>query len=235
MRLRWPGLFSAKPQDVEVRYDRLQAAPEFLFRQWPFDSECVDRTPGQHLQMEGQLPYVRTRLEFAGQAPYRRTRLEDITLSRAEVPALTIVANPSQSVGITGSDRDDWSLRFCAYGPRIGRMLGAGGGLIVEAPPDAPITVHASFAPVEVRNMTGPVRVTSIHARAKILNAASQVDAASFGGFRGVKGPRDPERRSRDQFEADGRHVPWDRDCVGARSCPGSRSSWIPNPISSRR
>lgn len=149
-----------------------------------------------------------TRLVVAGQAPYLRTRLEDVTVSRTELPALTIVADPSEKVEITGSNREDWSLRFCAYGegssedeasgrlqevsltrvggtislngPAISRIVGAGGNLLLEAPPDAPITVHASFAPVEVRNMTGPVRVTAIHARAKVLNATGQVDATGF-------------------------------------------------------
>jgi hypothetical protein len=61
--------------------------------------------------------------------------------------------------------------------------------LIVQAPADAPITVHASFAPVEVRNMTGPVRVTAIHARAKILDATGNVDASGFVvDFAGSKG-----------------------------------------------
>ncbi len=210
MRFRWPGLLSAKSPNVQSKYD-LQAAPEFLFEQRPFDSECAGRTPGQRLQPG-------TRLAVAGQAPYLRTRLEDVTVSRTEVPALTIVANPSERVEITGSNREDWSLRFCAYGegssedeasgrlrevslnrvggtislngPGIGRMVGAGGNLIVEAPLDAPITVHASFAPVEVRNMTGPVRVTAIHARAKVLNATGQVDATGFVvDFAGSKGP----------------------------------------------
>lgn len=65
-------------------------------------------------------------------------------------------------------------------GPGIDRMVGAGGNLIVEAPAGAPTTVHASFAAVQVRNMTGPVRVTAIHARAKILNTTGRVDAAGF-------------------------------------------------------
>jgi hypothetical protein len=108
-------------------------------------------------------------------------------------------------------------LRFCAYGEgnsegealdrlqevslvRLGatvslnslgvhRVPGAGGNLSVHAPADAPITVHASFAPVAVRNMTGPVRVTSIHARATILNTTGKVDATAFVvDFAGLKG-----------------------------------------------
>jgi hypothetical protein len=104
--------------------------------------------------------------------------------------------------------RNDWSLRFCAYGegenesqalerlrehslkreggtvfmngPGIGQTAGTRGNLLVEAPADAPITIHASFAPVEVRDMTGPVRVTAIHGRAVFLNTTGRVDAASF-------------------------------------------------------
>jgi hypothetical protein len=138
-------------------------------------------------------------------------------MARTEVPALTIAANPSQRIEISGSNYEDWSLRFCAYGegkteeeardrlqeislsrlggtvsldgPGIGRIAAAGGHLIVEPPADAPMTVHASFSPVEVRNMTGPVRVTTIHARATILNATGSVNATGFVvDFAGSKG-----------------------------------------------
>jgi hypothetical protein len=68
-------------------------------------------------------------------------------------------------------------------------MTGSGGNLIVEAPCDAPITIHASFSAVEVRNMTGPVRVTAIHARAKLLNTAGNSGRHRFRcGFCGSRG-----------------------------------------------
>jgi hypothetical protein len=133
---------------------------------------------------------------------------EKSLMFRAEVPALTITASPSQGVEITGQDRPDWSLHFCAYGEAnsedeardrmqkvslvrsgstvslngsgIRRASRAGGNLIAQAPAGAPITVHASFAPVAVRDMTGPVRMTAIHARAKILNSTGKVDATAF-------------------------------------------------------
>lgn len=185
---------------MQSRYD-LEAASEFLFENRPFDSECTDRTPGQPLQSG-------TRLAVSKQAPYLRTRLESLTLPRAEVPALTIAAGPSEMIEVTGKNREDWDLRFCAHGggnreheargrleeislirtggtvslnsPGLESMAGSGGNLNVEAPADAPITIHASFSAVEVRNMIGPVRVTAIHARAKLLNTAGQVDATGF-------------------------------------------------------
>jgi hypothetical protein len=198
-----------KSSGARRKYD-LQAAPEFLFEQRPFSFGCADRTPGQSLE-----PGVR--LVVSQQVPYLRTRLEALTLSRIDVPALTIAADPSEKVEVNGNQREDWFLRFCAYGegnseeeardrlqdvslsrvggavslsgPGIGRMAGARGDLIVDAPADAPTTVHASFAAVEVRNMIGPVRVTAIHARARILNTTGKVDATGFVvDFAGSKG-----------------------------------------------
>jgi len=197
----FPGrFFSGTSSNARNKQD-VQAAPEFLFEQGPSELTYADRTPGQPLKPG-------FRLGFSGQAPYRRSRREELAISRAEIPSLTIAANPSQGVEISGQGREDWSLRFCAYGdgnsegeardrlrevslvhlgatvslngPGVRRVPGAGGNLSVDAPADAPITVHASFAPVAVRNMTGPVRVTAIHARAKILNTTGRVDATAF-------------------------------------------------------
>ena len=216
MRVRWlnllasmGGLLSASSAHSQRKYD-LQAAPESHFERRPFGAECTDRTPGEPLQPG-------YRLVHGNQPPYRRTRLESLDLSRTEVPALTIAADGSERVEVTGDRREDWSLRYCAYGegssedealnrlqgsslvrtggavflngPGLGLKAGAGGNLIVEAPPDAPITVHASFEPVEVRNMTGPVRVTATRARATLLNNTGNVSAAGFVvNFAGSKG-----------------------------------------------
>ena len=71
----------------------------------------------------------------------------------------------------------------------LNRAREAGGHLFVQAPADAPITVHASFTPVSIRNMTGPVRVTAIHARAKVVNTTGEVDANAFVvDFAGAQG-----------------------------------------------
>jgi len=144
------------------------------------------------------------------QAPYLRTRSEALTLSRRDVPALTITADPSNFIAIGGSSRSNWSIRFCAQAEgnneaeararlqqvsmiRLGSAVSVNGPIlvlgetpttmgsfVVDAPADAPIVIHASNAPVEIRDMTGPVRVTATHARATILDTTGQVDAAGF-------------------------------------------------------
>ena len=207
MRRRWPTSWGAARRwfaggSSSARHEQdTQAAAEFLFQQARFGPSCEDRTPGQPLQ-----PGIR--LVALGQPPYRRTRREELTISRTEVPALTIAANASQGVEISGDEREDWSLRFCAYGdgnsereardrlqevslvrtgatvslngPAVCRVPGAGSNLIVQAPADAPTTVYASLAAVSARNMSGPVRVAAIHARATVLNTTGKVAAAAF-------------------------------------------------------
>jgi hypothetical protein len=202
--LRSLGLFRRTLSGMSSRdwtNEDLQAAAEFLFEQGPLDRPCEGRSPGQPLP-------AGARLVASGQPPYRRVRQEEFALSRTEVPALTITASRSQMVEVNGCGRGDWSLHFCAYGEGrseseardqlqavslvrrsgtvslngtgIHRARGAGGNLVVQAPDDAPTTVHASFAPVVVRNMIGPVRVTAIHARATLLNTRGEVEAAAF-------------------------------------------------------
>jgi len=138
---------------------------------------------------------------------YQQTDLAELRISRADVPALTITADPGLSVAVTGSERPDWSLRFCAQGrggsdeearerlreismvrtgatvSLIAPHLGGGyyrGDLIVEAPAEAPLTIHASYAAVRLRDMKGPVRITASHARAQILDTVGQVDAVAL-------------------------------------------------------
>jgi hypothetical protein len=129
-------------------------------------------------------------------------------LSRGDVPALTITADPNQWVSIGGSDRSDWSMRFCAQGEgntedearqamNLASMTHLGGTvslngpilsgiprtkglLVLDAPAEAPIVIHASFSPVQIRDMTGAVRVASTHARLTILDTTGQVDASAF-------------------------------------------------------
>jgi hypothetical protein len=71
----------------------------------------------------------------------------------------------------------------------LSQQVGTMGQLIVDAPADAPIVVHASFTAVEVRDMNGPVWVTAAHGRAKILDTTGKVDATGFVvDFAGSKG-----------------------------------------------
>lgn len=197
MQVRWP--FRLRPPDAKS-VPNLTAAFESLFRTAPIGPLNVVRTPGQPHQ-----PGVY--LVSRNEAPYARTQtFEEMLLTRSEVPALTVASGPSGSTYIVGSKRDDWSLRLSAVGEgnseaealeranvvslvRTGATVALHGAiigsrafqcqLIVEAPADAPTTVHGTFAPVEVRDMTGPVRVTAIRARAKVLNTTGHVDACA--------------------------------------------------------
>jgi hypothetical protein len=67
--------------------------------------------------------------------------------------------------------------------------LDARSELLVEAPHDAGIVIHGSYAAVEVRDLGGPVRIAATHARATVLNTSGQVDATAgvvdFAGSRG--------------------------------------------------
>jgi hypothetical protein len=183
-------------------YER-QPAADFLFATRPSDLRCADRKPGQH-SIGNATGWI---LVAGNQAPYRLTRLDELRFSRADVPALTVTADPANSVAVAGSDRSDWSLRFCAEGEgeeeaearrRLGRMsmvrtggtvalvaaqpagerTPAGGGqLVVDAPADATLVVHASYTAVQIRDMKGSVRVAATHARATMLNTTGQVDA----------------------------------------------------------
>jgi hypothetical protein len=62
----------------------------------------------------------------------------------------------------------------------LGHLVGTRSHLIVDAPADAPIVIHASFGAVEVRDMTGQVWVTAMHGRAKILDTTGKVDAIAL-------------------------------------------------------
>jgi len=194
----------------------LQPAADFLFVERPYDCPCTDREPSQPAigDATGAL------LVAGRQLPYGLTRLDTLHLSRADVPALTVTADPSNRVAVATGNSSDWSLRFCAQGEgetedeareRLHQifMLRAGGTvsliaphllrgertpagrgyLVVDAPPDAPVVIHASYAAVQIRDRQGVVRVTAAHGRATILNTTGQVDAvATVVDFAGSSG-----------------------------------------------
>jgi hypothetical protein len=209
MRLRWPvflvsvsSLFSSCAADAR-RNSEVQPAPEFLFERRPFQFECADRTAGR-----GGMNERGVRLSMGNEAPFLLTHSEEVTLTPRDVPALTITADPFHSISIGGTGRSDWSIRFCAQGegnseaearghldqvsmtllgttvslkgPILREKPQSRGSFVLDAPADAPIVIHGSYASVEIRDMTGPVRVTATHARARILDTTGQVDAAAF-------------------------------------------------------
>ena len=53
------------------------------------------------------------------------------------------------------------------------------GYLVVDAPPDAPVVIHAGDAAVQIRDLKGLVRVTAAHGRATILGTTGHVDAVA--------------------------------------------------------
>lgn len=64
-------------------------------------------------------------------------------------------------------------------GPTLYEGHDTRGELLVEGPRDGSIVIHASYTAVEVRDMAGTVRIAATHARATILDATGQVDAAA--------------------------------------------------------
>jgi hypothetical protein len=154
----------------------------------------------------------------AGEQPlHRLTRREELTLHAADVTALTITSDPYNSITVLGGGALDWSIRFCAQaegatelearerleqtsmsrrgstvsltGPGLYDGFHRRGDLVVDAPSNAGVVIHASYAAVEVRDMAGPVRIAATHARARIFNSTGHVDviagAVDFAGASG--------------------------------------------------
>ena len=184
----------------------LQPAADFLFVERPYDFPCTDRRPGQPAIGDA----TGAVLVAGHQLPYGLARLDTLHLSRADVPALTVTADPANGVAVASGDSSDWSLRFCAQGEgetedearerlheismvRVGgtvsltaphllkseRTPAGRGYLVVDAPPDAPVVIHAWYAAVQIRDLKGLVRVTAAHGRATILDTTGHVDAVA--------------------------------------------------------
>ena len=172
----------------------------FLFEEHPFQMNCSDwpapLPPGTHV-------YV----TVSPSARYARTRLETLDLPLNEVPALTIAADPYNSlIQIGGANQNHWKIQYCAKGKgdtaeeatgymrgesmrRTGSLLtlngtdlnglsGGEGTLLVDAPADAPVIVH-SWGAIEVHDVAGPVRIAATRGRAIVLNTSGLVDASA--------------------------------------------------------
>ena len=203
MRNHWPIFLIAmgpllvlgSPSRSDRAYEE-QPAPLFLFQDRPIPQPCVDR-PLKVPRRPGS-SYV----TLSPQAPFARTRLEHLAFSRTEIPSLTLAGEFASRIEITGGERDGWAMRLCARGEgdtgpealarmqtvsmtRVGStfsMDGHGGGpfhdafadLWVDAPADAPVTVH-TFGWVKVRDMNGSLRISS-RGRTTILNSPGKID-----------------------------------------------------------
>lgn len=205
--LAWLAVANVTAAISTRSYDH-QSAPDFLFEQGQFVFQCTDRPqplpPGEH-----------ARVSSSNLAPYARTRVETLDLPLAQVPALTIASEPTSFLRVAGTSQDIWQLQFCAIGEgdseaearqfldgvsmnRTGSLIslkaphpgrtGSRGDLLAHVPQDAPLTIHVIGA-VELRNMSGPVRISAVGGRATILNTTGTVNAeggvVDFAGARG--------------------------------------------------
>jgi hypothetical protein len=189
---------------------RLQPPPLFLFDKRPYQMNCADRPTLFPPGAKGRV--------ISPVAPYARTRLDTLNLPISRVPALAIAAEPHNFIKIASASQDHWTIQFCAMGEgntaeeasrylnnippiqQTGSLLtfgntdshgqtGGKGTMLLQAPAEAPLTVHSSGA-VEVHDMAGPVRITAKRGRATILNTSGLVDASAmiidFAGSQGT-------------------------------------------------
>jgi hypothetical protein len=185
-------------------YER-QPAPEFLFEPRPLRRWPPAPQPGQSFIVAGKQP------------AYRAIRHEERAIPRRDASILTVTSDPYNSIAVVAGDGLDWKLFFLAEGdgeteaeadqrlekclfvvmgttvslsrPDGFAELNARSELVAEAPHDAGVVIHASFAAVQVRDLAGPVRIAATHARATVLNTTGQVDVTAadvdFAGSRG--------------------------------------------------
>ena len=200
-----------------ARKYEIEPPPEFLFEPKiaAIASRCSDRKPGMP-----QIGSPVFELRSGTEAPYTFTRKEELTLTQADVPTMTVTTDPYNTVNVVGISGAGWKLNFCAIGEgdseseakenlskvlleRLGnyvmlqnpmqiRSWEREGFLLLEAPSDAPLVIHASYSAVSILDMKGPVRVAAPHARAKLLNTSGPVSAMAFDvDFAGCRGDVD--------------------------------------------
>jgi len=188
---------------------RPEPLPLPFFDERPFQLNCADRPSPPP-------PGVHAWFTVSPQAPYARTHLDTVNIPLREVAALTIAAEPLNWIKIGAARQDHWTIHFCAKGEgdsadeangymqkvsmqRTGSLItlnktdargltGGQGELLLEAPVEAPVTVHSDAA-VEIHDMAGPVRIAAMHGRAVVLNTSGLVNvAANLIDFAGSQG-----------------------------------------------
>jgi hypothetical protein len=166
------------------RKAQLPAAPESLFAQRPFQWNCGAPSPGQAVIIN------------SNRLPFQRNKTQKLVLALSEAPALTLTADEASSIHVAASQGDNWVLDLCVQGEgnteaealsqleqvsmeRLGNTISLNNApgskprmrptlVNVDAPATATLVVYASFASVQVDNMTAAVRVVAMHARATI-------------------------------------------------------------------
>ncbi len=204
MRLRWPAfvmaiaaLTAACATDSRRDYER-QPAPNFLFEEHPFHVDCTDRTPNTRIPPGGVF------IVGSSLAPYSLTRLDSLNLSRAVVPAMTIVTEPAiHDTSIEAADQDHWELRFCARGDgnnedeargylgkvsmsRIGSLVTLDAGGFGPSPLTGGrghLLVEApAFAPVTVHSAYGAIEVHDMAGPVRVSTARARVSILNTTG-----------------------------------------------------
>lgn len=177
--------------------DELQPAPEFLFERWP-----------DHRSLVRDHPMIATAVLVVGtQPPHRVGRHDHHVIPRRGTSTLTVTSDPANQIVIAGGDWTDWSVFFYAFGtgstaseaeehlrrrscdigdatvslngPSLYESNQGQGDLVVDAPRDAGVVIHASFAATQVRDIAGPVRIAALHARASVLDTTGPLDVTA--------------------------------------------------------
>jgi hypothetical protein len=209
------GAMFARP--VRPRQYNFDAVQPSLFDSRPSTTPCDQEPRGQHFRA-----VVRGR----SIAPAVVERSEQLSLSTAERPALVIDGNQSM-VRIIGTDADMYNVRFCAQAggrnehdarrslqkitlkrtrqllnvrtPQRSRERLTNAWLHVEAARHHAVTMNGSYSYTEIFGIDAPVRVSTTHARIKLLEVTGEVQVNARVGVIDFASDR-----GRVQLDADG-------------------------------
>jgi hypothetical protein len=218
-----PGFFQSLRamlvRPVQYSEDKFHPVHLFLFDARRMGTPCDQATPGKgpRAVLRG-LPPI---------APSVCNRLEQLSLSTAEMPTLAVDVGNQTQVSIIGTDADMYNARFCAQAggadeddarrtlekitlTRAGQLLEVrtpqyslerplNAWLHVEAARHRAVTVNGSYSYTEIFGIDAPVRVSTTHARIKLLEVTGEVQATACVGVIDFAGDR-----GRVQLNADG-------------------------------
>lgn len=208
------AMFARQARPRQYSFDAVQPP---LFDTRPMTTPCDREPPGQRF---------RAVLRGRAIAPSVLERSEQLSLSTAEMPALAIDSNQSM-VSIIGTDADVYNVRFCAQAggtneddarrslekitltrssqllnvrtPQYSRERPTKAWLHVQAARHRAVTLNGSYSYTEIFGIDAPVRVSTTHARVKLLQVTGEVQATARVGVIDFAGDR-----GRVQLNADG-------------------------------
>lgn len=189
--------------------NRAQRIDELSYELRPAQDFLFERRSLNHGRTGGSGPHESGSIVVSGnRPPCRVTHREEHIIRKGEASVLTITSDPGNSIVVVGGRSRDWSVFFRTEGfgqseveaaakARLrslaitGRTVAltapelfdrghdATAELVVEAPADSGVVMHGMCAPAEVRDMSGPVRIAAVHARATILDTTGRVDVTA--------------------------------------------------------